>query len=79
MTLIYVMIRNLWLIMAIHRIFLNCNNSYICPYVKCVKIGCLFQTENVTMLLQNNCINNGVTSGLKEKKEKKSMQNSFIR
>ena len=30
---------------------------------------CLFQkknkTENVKMLLQNNCINNGVTNGLK--------------
>ena len=42
---------------------------------------CLFQkkniTENVKMLLQNNCINNGVANGLKWKKEK-SMQNSFI-
>ena len=31
------------------------------------------------MMLQNNCINNSVTNGLKHKKEKKSnMQNSFI-
>ena len=41
---------------------------------------CLFQkknrTENVKMLLQNNCTNNGVTNGLK-KERKKSMQNSF--
>ena len=42
MTLIYVMIGNLWLIMATHCLFLNCNSSYnICPYVKCIKIGCL--------------------------------------
>ena len=53
--------------MTTHCIFLNCNNTYnICPYVKCVK-----------MLLQKNCINNGITNGLKQKKEK-SMQNSFI-
>ena len=37
------MIRNLWLIMAAHCIFLNSSNSYyIYPYVKCVKIECLF-------------------------------------
>ena len=34
-------------------------------------------TENMKMLLQNNCINNGVTNGLKEKKEKKNMQTAF--
>ena len=70
MTLTYVMMRNLWLIMATHCIFLNSNNSYnICPYVEHVKIRCLFiskekKTEQ-KMLLQNNCINNGVTNGLK--------------
>ena len=30
------------------------------------------------MLLQNNCINNSVTNGLKHKEEKKNMQNNFI-
>ena len=57
---------------------LNCNNSCnICPYIKYVKIAfllSLFQrknrTENVKMLLQSNYINNGVTHGLKQKKEK---------
>ena len=52
---------------------LNCNNSYkICPYVKCVKIRCLLssiqkknRTENVKILLQNNCINKGVNNSLK--------------
>ena len=73
------MIRNVWLIMATHCLFLSCNNSYnICPYVKFVKIGFLFlfqkkkRTENVKMLLQNNCINNGVTNGLKKKQKKKA-------
>ena len=75
MTLISVMIRSLWLIMVIYCIFLkkcqclNCNNSYnICPCARCVKIGCLLslfqkknRTKNVKMLLQNNCINNGIT------------------
>ena len=29
--------------MATHCLFFNCNDSYnICPYVECVKIGCLF-------------------------------------
>ena len=60
--------------MATHCIFLNCNNSYnIWPYVKSVKIGCLFQkknrTENVKMLLQNSYVNNGVTNGLKHAKQ----------
>ena len=27
------------------------------------------RTENVKMLLQNNCINNGVTNGLKQQKQ----------
>ena len=52
--------------------YLNCGNYFnICPCVKCVKIGCLLslfkknRTENVKMLLQNICINNGVTNGLK--------------
>ena len=47
MTLICVMIRNLWLIMGINCKFLkeckylNCTNSYnICPCVKLVQIGC---------------------------------------
>ena len=68
MTLIYVMIRNLWLIMATHRTFLSCNSSYnIFSYVKCMKLDiCFFQkksrTENLKMLLQNNCINNGVNN-----------------
>ena len=35
-------------------------------------------TENMKMLLQNNCINNGVTNGLKEKKEKKTCKQLFI-
>ena len=54
--------------MATHRIFLSCNNSYnIFSYVKCMKLDiCFFQkksrTENVKMLLQNNCINNGVNN-----------------
>ena len=54
MTSVYVMIRNVWLIMTTHCTFLkkylkkyfkkclNCSNSYnICPCVKCVKIGSL--------------------------------------
>ena len=71
--------------MVTHCIFLkkyqclNCNNSYnICRCVKYVKIGCLLslfekenRTENVKMLqFQNNCINNGVAYGLKQKKKK---------
>ena len=63
MTVIYVKIRNLWLIMATHCIFLNYNSSYnICEYVNCVEIGC---EKNLKMLLQDNCINNGVANGLK--------------
>ena len=57
---------------------LNCNNSCnICPYIRYVKIACLLslfqkknRTENVKMLLQSNYINNGVTNGVKQKKEK---------
>ena len=61
------------------------NFNSICPFVnvwklnvcqKSVKIDkSLFQkkkknrTENVKMLLQNNCINNGVTNGLKQQKQ----------
>ena len=64
-TLICVMIRNLWLTMANHYIFfkkcLNCNNSYdICPCVLCVKIECLLslfqkknRRENLKMSLQH--------------------------
>ena len=49
--------------MATHCIFLNYNSSYnICEYVNCVKIGC---EKNLKMLLQDNCINNGVANGLK--------------
>ena len=80
MTLIYVMIRNLWLIMATQRIFLNRNNSYNNrPHIKCMKIGCSFitkkeksRTKNVKILLQNNYINNGVNNGLKQKKVSKT-------
>ena len=32
--------------MATYCIFLNCGNSYnICRYVKCVKVACLFISE----------------------------------
>ena len=67
--------------MATYCLFLKCcclnrNNSYnICLYVKCVKIVCLLSwfilKGNVETLLQNNCINNGVTNDLKWKKQKK--------
>ena len=82
-----VMIRNLWLIMATYCLFvkcycLNCNNSYnICLYVKCVKIGCLLSwfilKGNVKTLLQNNCINSGVTNDLKWKKQKKTCKTAL--
>ena len=43
---------------------------------------CLFQkknrTENVKILLQNNCVNNGVTNGLKEKKEKQDAKQFYM-
>ena len=62
--------------MATHCIFLKQMSMFelqkffnIC---QCVKIGCLFRLfqkkdrrENMGMLLQNNCTNNGVTTGLK--------------
>ena len=60
--------------MATHDMFLNCNQSYnIFPYVNVRKLHvCLFQkknrTENVKILLQNNCINNGLKKGIKQKK-----------
>ena len=92
MTLVCVMIRNLWLVMATHRIFfkmlqcLNCNNSYnICPCIKFVKIECFLSSfqnrsgrENDKILLQNNCINIGVTNGLKQKKEKKHVKQLYM-
>ena len=67
--------------MSIHCIFLktfqclNCNSSYsTCPCLKCGKIGCLLslfqkknRTENVKMMLQNNCINNCVTNVLRQR------------
>ena len=68
-TLICVMIRNLWLTMANHYIFLkkclNCNNSYdTCRCVLCVKIECLLsifqkknRRENLKMSLQYYYIN----------------------
>ena len=66
MTLIYAMIRTLWLIMTTHRIwtvtFLTISVNVLSVWKLDV---CLFQTENLKMLLQNNCINNDVTSGLK--------------
>ena len=36
------------------------------------------RTENVKTLLQNNCINNVVTSGLKEMKEKKHAKQPYM-
>ena len=72
------MIRNLWLIMATYCIFLNCNNFWIPIYILNVwKLHVyLFQkkikTESVKMLLENNSINNGLTSDLKQKKWKKA-------
>ena len=66
--------------------YLNCNNSCnICPCIKSVKIECflsLFQkknrTENVKKFLQNTCINNGVTNGLKQKKEKTHVKQPYM-
>ena len=68
--------------MATHCIFfkkfqcLNCNNSCnICPcnkYVKIEYLSSLFQKENRTenvKTFQINCINNGVTNGLKYQKK----------
>ena len=31
------------------------------------------------MLLQNNCLNNGVTDGLKQKKEKKHVKQLYMK
>ena len=57
---------------------LNCNNSYnTWPCIKFVKIECFLSSfqnrnggENEKLLLQNNCINIGVTNGLKKKRKK---------
>ena len=46
------------------------------------KLLSLFQkknkTENVKMLLQSNCINNGATNGLKQKKGKKHVKQFYM-
>ena len=51
------------------------------PVLKKLDI-CLFQKknrkENVKILLQNNCVNNGVTNGLKEKKEKQDAKQFYM-
>ena len=70
--------------MATLSICLYCNNSYnIYPYVKCVKIGCLFiskesRTKNEKRLLQNNCINNSAINGLNERKKKKHAKQLYM-
>ena len=51
-----------------------CENWMFVMFILKVK-----KTENVKMLLlQNDCINNGVTNGLKEKKEKKHVKQLYM-
>ena len=60
--------------MATHDMFLNLTNLTIFSRMLNVRKlhVCLFQkknrTENVKILLQNNCINNGLKKGIKQKK-----------
>ena len=51
-----------------------CENWMFVMFILKVK-----KTENVKMLLfQNDCINNGVTNGLKKKKEKKHVKQLYM-
>ena len=72
----------LYIVNVFNHLFLLSENkeSYLYHYyIKVVRFSLNPPSCSMSLLLRNNCINNGVINGLKEKKKKKSKQTALYR